>query len=298
MDLIDTHQHLILRDELGYAWTEGEPRLAGSFTQADYAGLVDGCGVIGTIFMESGVDDGDYQAEARLIGSMVGEGALPMFGQIAGCRPETDQGFDAWLEECRHLSVVGFRRILHVMPDDTSRAENYRGNVRKIGKAGWPVDLCFHSRQLAIAAELVRACPDVRFVLDHCGTPDIAANDFSAWSKCMADLAGLPNLHVKLSGVTAYCAPGQATLETVRPYVETVLNLFGPARMMWGGDWPVVNLGCGLPNWIEMTKRLLSALTEEEQRAIGELNARKFYLDASRNWPAVSNQGFIGHSFL
>ncbi|CUX59075.1 MULTISPECIES: amidohydrolase [Agrobacterium] len=280
MDLIDTHQHLILRGKLGYAWTRGEPSLAGSFTRADYAALVEGSGVIGTIFMESGVDDGDYRAEARLIAGMVGEGALPMFGQIASCRPETDRGFDAWLEECRRLNVVGFRRILQVMPDDTSRAENYRRNVRKIGRAGWSVDLCFHSRQLAIAAELVRACPDVRFMLDHCGTPDIAGNDFPGWSERMTDLASLPNLSVKLSGVTAYCAPGKATLESVRPYVETVLNLFGPARMVWGGDWPVVDLGSGLPEWIAMTREFLSALSPDEQASIGHGNARRFYLAA------------------
>ena len=280
MDLIDTHQHLILRGKLGYAWTRGEPSLAGSFTRADYAALVEGSGVVGTIFMETGVDDSDYRAEARLVAGMVGEGTLPMFGQIASCRPETDQGFDAWLEECRHLKVVGFRRILQVMPDDTSRAENYRRNVRKIGKAGWPVDLCFHSRQLAIAAELVRACPNVRFMLDHCGTPDIAGNDFSAWSERMADLARLPNLFVKLSGVTAYCAPGQTTLENVRPYVETVLTLFGPQRMVWGGDWPVVDLGSGLPEWIAMTRAFLSALSPDEQAAIGHGNARRFYLAA------------------
>ncbi|AYM59334.1 amidohydrolase family protein [Agrobacterium fabrum] len=278
MDLIDTHQHLILRGKLGYAWTRGEPSLAGSFTRADYAALVEGSGVIGTIFMETGVDDGDYRAEARLVAGMVGEGTLPMFGQIASCRPETDQGFDAWLEECRHLKVVGFRRILQVMPDDTSRAENYRRNVRKIGKAGWPVDLCFHSRQLAIAAELVRACPDVRFMLDHCGTPDIAGNDFPAWSERISDLASLPNLFVKLSGVTAYCAPGQVTLESVRPYVETVLKLFGPARMVWGGDWPVVDLGSGLPEWIAMTREFLSTLSPDEQASIGHGNARRFYL--------------------
>lgn len=280
MDLIDTHQHLILRGKLGYAWTRGEPSLAGSFTRADYAALVEGSGVVGTIFMETGVDDSDYRAEARLVAGMVGEGTLPMFGQIASCRPETDQGFDAWLEECRNLKVVGFRRILQVMPDDTSRAENYRRNVRKIGKAGWPVDLCFHSRQLAIAAELVRACPDVRFMLDHCGTPDIAGNDFSAWSERMADLASLPNLFVKLSGVTAYCAPGQTTPESVRPYVETVLTLFGPQRMVWGGDWPVVDLGSGLPEWIAMTRAFLSALSPDEQAAIGHGNARRFYLAA------------------
>ena len=94
----------------------------------------------------------------------------------------------------------------------------------------------------------------------------------------MADLASLPNLSVKLSGVTAYCAPGQVTLESVRPYVETVLKLFGPARMVWGGDWPVVDLGSGLPEWIAMTREFLSTLSPDQQASIGHGNARRFYL--------------------
>ena len=90
MDLIDTHQHLILRDRIGYAWTEEFPILSGDFTREDYAGLVAGTGVRATIFMETGVDDADYQAEARMVAGMVGTsvGGVAMLGQIASIRPE------------------------------------------------------------------------------------------------------------------------------------------------------------------------------------------------------------------
>ena len=275
MELIDTHQHLILRGSLGYAWADAIPAMAGrDFDRADYVGLVEGLGIVGTIFMETGVDDADYRAEARLVAGMVGAGG--MLGQIASCRPEEDPGFDDWLEECRGLGVVGFRRITHVMPDGLSESTTFRRNVGRIGAAGWPVDLCFLSRQLRLCEALVRACPDVRFVLDHCGTPDIAGGDFDAWRAGMMRLAALPNLWVKLSGVTAYAAPGQS----VQPYVDEVLHRFGPARMVWGGDWPVVDLGVGLPAWIDMTKRLLAGLSEEERAMIGHRNARALYLGA------------------
>ena len=276
MELIDTHQHLILRGRLGYAWTEGIAALAGrGFDRADYDRLVDGLGVVGTIFMETGVDDADYRAEARLVAGMVGIGG--MLGQIASCRPEEDAGFDDWLQECRGLGVVGFRRITHVVPDGVSQSETFRRNIRKIGAAGWPVDLCFLARQHALCEALVRACPEVRFVLDHCGTPDIAGNDLSAWRASMARLAGLPNLWVKLSGVTAYAAAG-AGISAVRPYVDEVLQLFGPRRMVWGGDWPVVDMGAGLPGWIAMTRALLSGLSDDERALIGHRNARALYL--------------------
>ena len=277
MDLIDTHQHLIYRQSLGYGWTAGIPALSrGDFTLQDYQGLTAGRGIAGTIFMECGVDDADYQAEARLIGGLVGQQGL--LGQIASCRPELDAGFDAWLEECAGLNVVGLRRILHVVPDEMSQSPGFRANLRKIGARGVPFDLCFHGRQLAIAADLAQACDDQVLVLDHCGTPDIAGGDFAAWAKGITELARHPHVMAKLSGISAYCAPGTASLAEVRPWADHVLTSFGADRMVWGSDWPVVNLGVGLPDWIEMTHSLIAGLSSAEQLAITSGNARRIYL--------------------
>lgn len=278
MELIDTHQHLILRDSIGYAWADAIPVLAGAdFTRDDYAGLAQG--VAASFFMETGVDDADYQTEARLVGGMVGTavGGIPMLGQIASIRPETEKGFDDWLDEGPSLGVVGYRRILHESADDLSQGPTFRRNLKKIGARGLPFDLCFLARQLPVAADLLAACPDQQFVLDHCGVPDIKGDGFAHWAADMRRLADAPNLMVKLSGITAYCAPGQATLAAVKPYVDHVLECFGPGRILWGGDWPVVNLGAGLPAWIAMTRALLSGLSEDEQAAIGSGNAGKVY---------------------
>jgi len=276
MDLIDTHMHLILRDRLGYGWTAGIPALAeGDFTWADYQALTEGKGVVGTVFMETGVDDADYQAEARLVAGLVGPGGV--LGQIASCRPETAAGFADWLDECAGLHVCGFRRILHVVDDDLSRSETFRRNLRLIGARGLAFDMCFLARQLPIAAELARACPDQVLVLDHCGVPDIAGGAFADWAAGIDALAALPHVHLKLSGITAYCAPGTATAATLQPWVAHVLDRFGPARMVWGGDWPVVDLGSGLPGWIDLTRGLLAHLTPAEQSAIGHGTARRLY---------------------
>lgn len=276
MDLIDTHQHLILRDRLGYGWTSSIPALAaGDFTPADYAGLTAGLGVIGTVFMETGVDDADYKTEARLVAGLVGSDG--MLGQIASCRPEEDAGFDDWLDECADLSVVGFRRILHVMPDDLSQTPTFRRNLAKIGARGRTFDICMLARQLPLAADLARACPDQPLVLDHCGVPDIAGGAFADWAKGIDAVAKLPHVHLKLSGITAYCAPGTANLATLKPWVDHVLNAFGADRVLWGGDWPVVNLGTGLPEWIALTRALLSNLSPAEQHAVAQGTARRVY---------------------
>jgi predicted TIM-barrel fold metal-dependent hydrolase len=280
MDLIDTHQHLILRDRIGYAWTGEFPVLSGDFTREDYAGLVAGTGVRATIFMETGVDDADYRAEARMVAGMVGTavGGVAMLGQIASIRPEEDAGFDAWLEEAAELKTVGFRRILHVVPDGVSLTGTFRSNLRKIGRAGFPFDLNFLSRQLVpIGVPLLEACPDQPFILDHCGVPDVAGGDWEHWKVGIDAVAAFPNVVVKLSGITTYCAPGTASVALVKPYVAHLLEAFEPDRMLWGGDWPVVNLGAGLPGWIAMTGELLAGLSADERAAIGTGTARRVY---------------------
>lgn len=276
MDLIDTHQHLIWRDRLGYGWTAGIPALAeGDFTPEDYQAQTKGQGIAGTIFMECGVDDADYQAEARYVATRVGRDGI--LGQIASCRPETDAGFDAWLEECGALQVKGFRRILHVVPDEMSQNEVFRANLRKIGRKGLPFDMCFLARQLSIAEALARACDGQQLVLDHCGVPDIAGGVFDDWAKGIDRLAALPHVSVKLSGISAYAAPGTASVELLRPWVGHVLDRFGADRVVWGSDWPVVLLGAGLLPWIEMTRNLLAGLSAGEQSAVGAGNARRIY---------------------
>ncbi len=276
MDFIDTHLHLIYRDRLGYGWTAGIPALAtGDFTLADYAALTAGAGVSGAIFMETGVDDADYMAEARFVAGLVGRGGI--LGQIASCRPEENTGFDDWLDACEGLHVCGFRRILHVMPDDLSRSATFRRNLAKIGARGRAFDICVLARQLPIAVDLAKTCPDQVLVLDHCGVPDIAGGGFSDWAKGIDAIAALPHVHVKLSGISAYCAPGTATLATLKPWVDHILSAFGTDRVLWGGDWPVVNLGIGLPDWISLTRTLLQDLSPAEQGQIGSGNARRVY---------------------
>jgi predicted TIM-barrel fold metal-dependent hydrolase len=276
MELIDTHLHLIYRDRLGYGWTGDVPALSrGDFTIADHADLTRGAGIVGSLFMETGVDDPDYQAETRFVAGLVGQGGL--LGQIASCRPETDAGFDAWLDECAGFHVKGFRRILHVVPDALSQSDSFRRNLRKIGARGLTFDICMRADQLSLARDLARVCDDQVLVLDHCGVPDIKGGAFARWADGIAALAELPHVVVKLSGVAAYCAPGTVTATTLRPWCNHIIDCFSPARIVWGSDWPVVNTTSDLPTWIAITQSLLEGLSETERSAIGTGNARTVY---------------------
>lgn len=274
MDLIDAHLHLIHRDQLTYNWLPHAPWLApGDYGFADMTALSKGR-ITGSVFME--VDVGDYRAEARMVNEMMG--AEPrLIGQIASCRPEQAEGFDQWLAECDALNVVGFRRILHETTDDVSQTDTFRRNVRAMGATGRVFDMVYQARQLPVALDLARACPDMRLVLDHCGVPDIAGGAMDPWRADMAALAALPHVNCKLSGIMAYCAPGTASLDVLRPWVDHVIEVFGPERVLWGSDWPVVNKGGGLPLWLEITDGLLAGLSVSEQIAIRAGTVRRVY---------------------
>lgn len=273
--LLDTHQHLMYRDRLTYAWADGLPALAGrSFTLDDYQRLTSGRGVEGTIFMEA--DAGDYRAETRAVSALMRQPGSGLLGVISSCRPEED-GFAAWLDECAGLPVVGFRRILHEVPDDVSRGDTFRTNIRRLGGVGRPFDLVVRADQLPLAVDFARACPEVQFVLDHCGVPDIAGQGFEPWAADMRAVAACDNVVCKISGVLAYCAPDDAHAEAVRPYVAHVIDSFTPARCLWGSDWPVVNVTSSLPDWIAAFRSLIADLSDTERAAICHGTAERIY---------------------
>ena len=278
MELIDTHQHLVYRNEATYGWTKSIPALAeDNFTLEDYKVLTKDFNIKGTIFMETGVDDPDYKNETKFIKSVMDQTDSKIKGLIVSIRPEIDEGFDEWLEETISMNVSGYRRILHVMPDETSQTSTFRENVKKIGSKGKPFDICYLPTQLKIASDFAKACDQMDLVLNHCGVPPIASGEIDEWSKDLKSLSKIPNVTCKLSGLMAYCAPGTSSYETIKPYVDHVLECFGPDRMVWGSDWPVVNLGKGIAEWINVTNTILDNLSEDEARKIASSNAERIY---------------------
>ena len=276
--LLDTHQHLVYRDIASYGWTKDIPPLAkDNFILEDYKGLTEGFGIDGTLFMETGVDDSDYKKEIKFVKSLANNSDNNLIGLISSIRPETEEGFEAWLNVTIEMGVVGYRRILHVMPDETSQNEIFRRNVRKIGDAGKTFDICFLPTQLNVAKELAQACENTSMILNHCGVPSIANDGLDPWRQDIEALSQIPNVTCKLSGLMAYCAPGTSSYETIEPYVDHVLKCFGPSRMVWGSDWPVVNLGKGLPEWITVTRKILDKLSTDEANAIANGTAQTVY---------------------
>jgi len=276
ISLLDTHQHLIYRENSTYAWTKDIPPLAeGNFSVDDYNSLASELDIVGSLFME--VDADDYKKESHFINSLSKNPTNRIKGLIVSIRPENEEGFESWLNESIEMGVIGYRRILHVAPDEMSQSDIFKKNIRKIGAVDKTFDMCFLAKQLSLAIELAKACDNTRLILNHCGVPDIAGGDIDPWKKNITELSKLSHVTCKLSGLMAYCPPGTSSLETIQPYVDHVIESFGPSRIVWGSDWPVINLGKGLQEWISVTREILSKLTDDEAQDIAQSTAKSVY---------------------
>ncbi len=275
--ITDTHLHLIYQDEFAYDWCADVPALNKDFKLEDYTKLTEGHGIAGSIFMEVDVAESQIPDEAAFFSNLAAQSNNPLVGVIAACRPE-NVDFQHTLEATLTDSTVGLRRVLHVMPDETSQSSAFRENIRSLASYELPFDLCFNQSQHEIAYQLIKACPENQFVLDHCGGPDIDPARLNDWKLGLAKIASLPNVVCKVSGIIASCpTPEQATLKNLTPWLETTVETFGADRILIGSDWPVCNLTSNLPNWLTMVREHFSSHTTDEQTAIFHKNAKRIY---------------------
>lgn len=275
--LVDCHLHLIDRSRLHYPWLSAVPALDHDYLYETYATEARRAGISDVLHMEVDVAEGEITAETRMIAGLAAEPGSLIRGAISACRPE-QADFPAFLDACLADPFVrGLRRVLHVMPDDLSEGALFRENIARLSGTRLTFDLCTLPHQIDTAIALVDRAPEVRFILDHCGVPAIASGAHDSWAAGIARMAERPNVSVKLSGLVAYADAGSWEVATLRPYVDTVIETFGPGRMIWGSDWPVVTLGGTLSTWVAATHALLADLSDTDRTAILAGNARRLF---------------------
>jgi predicted TIM-barrel fold metal-dependent hydrolase len=275
--IVDTHLHIVDMDAMNYPWLAGAGALARNASYDDYAVEAKRLGITATLHMEVDVAVSDIDKETDYVTQVASRADSLLVGAIAACRPEQED-FAAYLERTLDREIIkGFRRILHEMPDDLSRAPLFRENIKRLAGTGLTFDLVALPHQLPIVAELVDLAPDVQFVLDHCGVPNIKDEAYQPWADNMTEIAKRPNLVGKLSGIVAYTNRDTWTMESIRPYAEHTIASFGFDRMVWGSDWPVCTLAGSLSTWVGATQALLEGVSLDEKAALLSRNAIKLW---------------------
>jgi predicted TIM-barrel fold metal-dependent hydrolase len=275
--ILDTHQHLWDLNARPHSWTADIPTLNKPFLLEDYAKAKEGTSITRSLHMEADVDIEHLPNENNWIASLVNDADNPLCGAIISGRPENadfSDYLDAWASQD---FVKGVRRILHTSPDELSQSDLFVENIRLLASHELTYDLCYLERQLPIASNLVEQCPEVTFVLDHCGVPAVSDGSPEKWREDIRTLSSFQNVNCKVSGIVAYADTEKSIEDQVRPYIDHVIECFGWDRLVFGSDWPVCTLTSSLREWLEILARATSGIAEEDLRKLYYENAERIY---------------------
>ena len=277
MQIIDTHQHLWDLDKLPYSWTANQPKLNRSFRVDDYREATQGIEIVKSVFVEADIDEASIPDETRYVLELSERDDNPISGIVANARPEYDNFRESIQQFAGHPNLKGIRRLLQSEPDKLSTTTTFRENIRSLAEFGLSFDICVRDHQLPVAIELVKACPGVSFILDHCGNPDIKNGNYDLWRERIAEMADLPNVVIKVSGIVVNTDWETWTVEDLRPAVEHVIASFGWDRVMFGSDWPACTLAASYREWFDALNVLVKDAGEENKRMLFKENAERVY---------------------
>jgi L-fuconolactonase len=172
----------------------------------------------------------------------------------------------------------GVRHLVHDEPDPEwlLRPEVLRG-LRELARRGIPYDLLLRPVHLPMIPRVATEVPGLPMVIDHIAKPLIAAQKMDGWAEDIAVASKIPGLHCKLSGMITEADPGNVTADALRPYVQHVLSLFEPERLMFGSDWPVCKLAGSWKTVLALFTQAIGAQTIEVREQILGETARRFY---------------------
>ena len=274
LNFIDSHMHFWDRDLMPYGWLHEVPsiwqRHAPETLRAEAGGLLPEK----IVFVECGAP---WLEEVRWIEQLAA--AEPRIRAIVA-KMTVDAGSQttADIAETRHHPLVrGVRHHFeHEAVDYCARPEFITG-VRQLVAADLSFDICCKHPQMAAVVELVRSCPETRFILDHAGKPGIRAGILDPWREHIRKLASMPNIVCKFSGLVTEADILHWSPQDLTPYVNHLLDTFGPSRLLFGGDWPVAKLASGYIRWLETARGMLAHLSMADQAAIFYGNAARVY---------------------
>lgn len=271
MSRVDAHHHIWDLSRPGYGWIAPDSPLRRDVALEELRPLL---GPVTTTLLVQ-ADDSEAETEYLLRQAHNSGGLVRgVVGWTDLAAPDAEARIAAL---ARDPLLKGLRPMLQDIPErDWILREDVAPGLRAMRRAGLRLDLLVLPHHLPLLPELVARHPDLPMVIDHAAKPPIRDGRFEPWASDMARAAACPGLHCKLSGLLTEAPPG-AEAGTLRPWVAHLLAVFGPQRLIWGSDWPVLELAAPYARWLALTDALLAPLAEAERAAILGGNARRFY---------------------
>jgi predicted TIM-barrel fold metal-dependent hydrolase len=289
--IIDAHHHLWRAARVPWLAGPAEPRIFGEYgaIRRDYAVeeyMADATphGVVKSVYVQVNVAPGDEVEEVEWAQSVGDTHGFPhgIVGYANLLAPDVAATLD---RERAHPRLRGIRQQLHwhenpqyrfAPTPDVVNEPAFRGGMKALASRGLVFELQVFASQMRDAARLAQGFPDVTFVLLHAGMlEDRSPEGWERWRSGMRLLAMTPNVHVKLSGLGTFTRA--CSVELSKPVIEETLRMFGPARCIFGSNFPIEKLWTSYGEIVSVTKACLAGLTAEERRGVLHDNAEKVY---------------------
>lgn len=283
VSIIDSHVHLWDPVKVEIPWLTNVPKINVERNLGDYAEATSGLDVQGLVYLQVEVAPPYALLEARDLVNLARSDKRVM-GVVPWAPLEYGDKVRYYLEEMAAIGpeIKGIRRIVQDEPDpEFCLQPRYIEGTSALPDYGLTADLCCNFRQLGPTVDLVRQCPNTQFILDHIAKPNIRGGEMEPWAGQMRDLASLPNVMCKISGVATEANHDSWTIDQIRPYVMHALEVFGEDRVAFGSDWPVCTLATPYRRWVQTLDELTADWTDAAKAKLWRENAIRFYrLDA------------------
>jgi len=283
-DLVDTHHHVWDLTVRAQPWLDlpGNEALRRNFSEADLRPQAAAAQVTSTVVVQTITDPAEspdllaLAAASDLIAGVVGWVDLQAPGAGDALAELQARPDGRWLRGIRHPVLI---------EDDPAwlrRPAALRG-LASVGAAGLCYDIVVRPDQLPAAVAAAAAQPGLTFVLDHLGNPELGPQRDEQWAQAVRQLAALPNTVCKLSGILGEPPPGgrapsaSTSVAHLVPYYETVLDAFGPDRLMFGTDWPVCTISASYATVVDAARKLTVGLSPADRSAVFSGTARRVY---------------------
>ena len=271
---LDAHQHFWKYDPAEYGWISDEMRaIRRDFLPADLRAACEDAGVSGSIAVQAR----QTIEETRWLLQLAAGDAFVrgVAGWVPLVKPDVAKDLEELAADAR---LRGVRHVLQDEPDEQYMLrDDFNAGIRTLKRFGLVYDILIYERHLPQTIEFVDRHPDQLFVLDHVAKPRVAAHELSPWRERFTELSRRANVYCKMSGLLTEADYRKWKEPDVAPYIDVALEAFGPQRLMFGSDWPVLSAAASYSRWVSIVENALRALSDAERQRIWRGTAEEAY---------------------
>lgn len=276
MDLVDSHVHFWQPALLNYRWLDNVPELNKAFGVETFPANANAHHSIKLVVVEANTQSNSFNEVRWLIEQAK---TTSLIGGIVAHAPlELGMSVMIILERLKEFQLVkGIRRSFLAETDDFCLNPRFLQGLNLLPRYRLSFDICIRSSQLSNVILMVKKCPEVQFILNHIGSPSFKVEHFASWQENISLLSSFENVTCKLSGIVTQAMHDPPSKRDYRPYINHLLQCFGPKRIMFGSDWPVLLQVSTYEQWYSLAGQLLYELSDHERTEIFSSNAQRVY---------------------